>query len=98
MSEPLELQKTENGPEIEVVAKEMPADAPKPPSKDDLLAKANELGDQMRALIVEAKRLPRGKNSIAPHQDPSRALSLSQMYLQTGFMWLRKAIEVPKEF
>ncbi|MBM3460742.1 MAG: hypothetical protein FJX76_01445 [Armatimonadetes bacterium] len=67
------------------------------PSRDALMAQANDIGNQLRALIVEAKRLPREKD-LEAHQDPARALSIAQAHLQTGFLWLRKAINSPKEF
>lgn len=82
---------------MELVAKEI-AELPKAPDADELLEKASAIGDQLRALIVECKKLPRDRNNILPHKDPSRSLSLSQMYMQTGFMWLRNAIKPSKEF
>lgn len=88
----LELEKTEGGPEVEVVATEV-----KNASPDELLKKVNEIGDQLRGLILQAKKLPREK-SLEAHQDPARALSIAQVNLQTGFAWLRKAIMAPKEF
>lgn len=86
-----------NNPEVVLEGKEVkPTDVP-PPTAEELMTKLHELGEQMRDLIVLTKRLPRGK-ALDPHQDPGRALSMAQMYLQTGFMWLRKAVQMPKEF
>ena len=84
-----------SGGVVEVTAKEV--EPVTPPNADDLLTEANAIGEQLRALIVKAKKLPRGED-LEAHQDPSRALSLAQMYLQTGFSWLRKAIKPAKEF
>jgi hypothetical protein len=90
--QPLELHKTKDGPDIEVVAKEV-----KVASADELLKQVDDLGEQLRLLIVASKKVPRDK-SLEPHQEQGRALSLAQAYLQTGFMWLRRAIAAPKEF
>lgn len=68
-----------------------------PPTAEALIAEMNAIGDALRALIVLSKRLPRDGATEA-HQDPIRALALAQANLQTGFMWLRRAIERPKVF
>lgn len=85
------------GPGVELQGKEI-TEVPTPVTAEELLAKAGELGEQLRALIVATKKLPREKNSIQAHQDPSRSLSLAQVNLQQGLMWLRRAIQSPKEF
>jgi len=64
---------------------------------DELLARANEIGEQLRKLIVDSKRVSKPKG-MDPHQDPTRSLSLAQMNLQVGFMWLRRALHPTKEF
>ena len=93
---PLEIVSNGN---VEVTAHEVKDDNKKPetPKAEELLARVNDIGNDLRAVIVLAKRLPRDK-ALEPHQDPSRALAQSQAHLQTGFMWLRKAITTPKEF
>lgn len=93
-AEPLELV-SNTGPEVEVRAKET-AVTPLPKA-EDLLLQVNAAGETLRSLIVSAKRLPRDKG-LEPHQDPTRSLALAQAHLQTGFMWLRRAIEAPKVF
>lgn len=86
--QPVEL----TGLEVKPAAETMPA-----PTVEELTNKVQAVGEELRALIVLTKRLPRAKG-LDPHQDPTRSLSLAQMYLQTGFMWLRRAIQTPKEF
>ena len=97
--QPLEVKVSDNGPTIELEGKETPpAVAPEPlPAADELLKQADAIGEELRALIVLTKKLPRSKG-LESHQESSRSLSLAQMYLQTGFMWLRKAINQPKVF
>jgi hypothetical protein len=63
----------------------------------ELLKQLDEIGESLRQLIVQCKRLPKDK-SLAPHQESGRSLSQAQVQLQTGFMWLRRAIESPKVF
>lgn len=96
---PLEIINPEKAPGLELRGKEIPPDVkiPKVPLAADLSIEADALGEQMRQLIVSIKRLPRSAG-LDPHQDPVRALSLAQAHLQTGFMWLRRAIETPKVF
>lgn len=98
MEQPLEV-KQEGGPQIELQGKEIAkaSEAPPPPTVEEMLKRADELGARMREVIVAAKKLPREKG-VEPHLDAARSLSLAQMYLQTGYMWLRRAIEVPKVF
>lgn len=98
-SQLLDVKVPEGGPSIELEGKEIiePPVAEPLPSAEELLKQADALGEQLRALIVLSKRLPRSKG-LEPHQESSRSLSLAQMYLQTGFMWLRRAIKEPKEF
>ena len=95
MEHPVSPVELNTGSQVEAVAVETKQTPP--PTEEDLLRKTNEIGEQLRALIVLCKRLPRDK-ALEPHQDPGRALSLAQMYLQTGFSWLRKAIQATKEF
>lgn len=85
-----------SNPNIELEGKEV-KEAPKPVNADELMLKVEELGAQLRALIVESKRVPREKG-LEAHQDPVRALALAQSNLQTGFMWLRRSIKPSKDF
>ena len=100
--EPLRVAEN-TGPEVVLEGREIQADAlkpiapPAPPMAADLLRQVDEIGTVLRALIVETKRLPREKG-LDPHQDPVRSLAQAQVHLQTGFMWLRRAIEAPKVF
>lgn len=64
-------------------------DAPDPLA---LMEEANRLGLELRALIVRCKKLPRTPG-LEPHQDEVRALAIAQSNLQTGFLWLRRAIK-----
>ena len=83
---------------VSVVLEGTPAPEQKPlPLPGDLMERADALGVELRALIVEVKRLPRTKG-LDPHQDPVRSLAIAQTDLQTGFMWLRRAIACPKVF
>lgn len=94
-AQPLELVPGKEGPVIEVRGTEITKQ--KPPDADALLRQVNELGEGLRLVIVAAKRLPR-EQAFEPHQEPSRSLALAQAHLQTGFMWLRRALESPKIF
>ena len=95
-SGPLEL--TTNLPDVEVKAVEAPPKTVEPaPSAEELLLLTNNLGESLRTLIIAVKKLPKNK-ALEPHQDAGRSLALAQAHLQTGFMWLRRAIEVPKVF
>ena len=82
------------GPEVEIVGTEV---KPTKETASELLARVDAAGEELRALIVAIKTLPREKNAIQTFTDPSRSLSIAQVELQTGLMWLRKAIE-PKGF
>ena len=82
------------GPEVEIVGTEV---KPTTATASELLARVDAAGEELRALIVAIKTLPREKNAIQTFTDPSRSLSIAQVELQTGLMWLRKAIE-PKGF
>lgn len=66
-------------------------------SAAEIDASLEKLGTDLRKLIVATKRLPREKNWEA-HQDPSRSIALAQSHLQTGFMWLRRAVHPKDEF
>lgn len=87
-----------NNPNVELVGTQISdVKTAAPENAPALLNELNSVGDALRALIVRTKRLPRDK-SLEPHQDPARSLALAQAHLQTGFMWLRRAITSPKEF
>lgn len=94
-AQPLELAPGKEGPVFEVRGTEVTPQ--KLPDPDELLRQVNELGEALRVLIIATKRLPRDK-ALEPHQDATRSLALAQAHLQTGFMWLRRAIELPKIF
>ena len=68
-----------------------------PPKPAEVMAKVNDLGKQMRELILLTKRVPKVPN-LEPHLDQVRSLALAQAHLQTGFLWLRRAIKPEKEF
>lgn len=68
-----------------------------PPTAEDLLKRINDLGTQLRIVIVEAKLLQKDV-TVEVHQDPIRSLGQAQVNLQVGFMWLRRAIKPQKEF
>lgn len=95
MHEPLE--QVGNGRDVELVGNKAQENTAPAPTAEELLARANALGDQLRALIIDVKRLPREK-AIEPHLDPFRSLNIAQQTLQSGFLWLRRAIEAPKVF
>ena len=95
---PLELVKSDGGPEVQIQGTEVKSSpAVLAPTAAELLTKVEEVGTTLRGIIVLAKKLPRDK-AFESHQDPTRALAQAQAQLQTGFMWLRKAINAPKEF
>ena len=93
--QPLELVAGKEGPLTGLRGTEVSPQ--KIPDAADLQRQAHELGEALRVLIVTAKRLPREK-ALEPHQDPVRSLALAQSHLQTGFMWLRRAIDPPRMF
>ena len=91
---PLEVKSSRS--ELEVAGREVKT-APQPPTEAELLAKLTECGDAMRELILLTKRLPRIAG-LEAHQEQGRSLALAQAHLQTGFMWLRRAISPSKDF
>lgn len=91
------LEVTSSSQNVELSGREVAEQRVEIPVAADLLCRTNEMGEALRALIVAAKRLPRNV-AMESHQDPTRALAQAQVYLQVGFMWLRKAINQPKEF
>ena len=97
MNEPLQLVTDHPcvNPRIEVEA--TPAIPEKVPDPGELLREVNELGEALRALIVTCKRLPRDK-ALEAHQEPARSLALAQAHLQTGFLWLRRALNPDQSF
>jgi hypothetical protein len=84
---------------VEAVAVEVGNDIPKAEAQnpEQLLADLCALGVGLRDIIVLTKKLKRTP-ALDPHQDQMRSLSLAQAHLQTGFMWLRRAIIPTKEF
>ena len=95
---PLELVQPNGGPEVNLQGAEIKATPAVPtPTAAELLKKVEEAGTALRGIIVLTKKLPRDK-AFEPHQDPTRSIALAQAHLQTGFMWLRRAINAPKEF
>lgn len=67
------------------------------PNKDELVVRISAAGTELRNLILEAKKLPRDR-SLEAHQEEMRCLSQAQNHLQTGMMWLRRAVNPSKEF
>ena len=98
---PLELQPGVTGDiqvvGIEVKKDEATAEKPIEYTVEEFMERIDAMGLAMRALIVDAKRMPVQK-SMQPYEDPVRSLAQAQAYLQIGFMWLRKGIRQPKEF
>ena len=92
----LPLEVKSSGPKLEVVGSEIKI-LPATPTDAELLAKLTECGDALRELIVLSKRLPRIAG-LEAHQEQGRSLALAQAHLQTGFMWLRRAISPSKDF
>ena len=90
MPEPLEVVST--NADVEVRAVEVA-----PVNREDVVGRINAVGNVLREIIVEVKRLPRDK-TLAPHQDELRCLAQAQTNLQTGLMWLRRAVEQSKVF
>lgn len=80
---------------IELQGKEI-KEVPKPQSREELQKQVDDVGEYLRKLIVLAKLLPR--KGLEPHQDELRCLGQAQTLLQTGLMWLRRAIDAPKVF
>lgn len=81
---------------VELEGKEI-KEIPIVPDAAELMVRLNALGDSLRDLIVETKRLPWDR-TLGPYQDPVRSIAISQSYLQTGLMWLRRAVEPTKVF
>ena len=94
-SGPLELIDGGNG--IDLSGVQTKPEVSPAPTAEELLARMDAIGVELRSLIVLAKRIPR-INGLEPHQDSSKSLATAQSSLQTGFMWLRRAIEQPKIF
>lgn len=67
------------------------------PTKEEVMARINAAGAELRKIIVDAKKLPRDR-SLASHLDELRCLAQAQNLLQTGLMWLRRAANPTKEF
>jgi hypothetical protein len=89
MAEPVEVKASEN---VTVESQEVTVQSP-----EELMEKLNKLGVELRAVVIAAKRLPRTKG-LDPHQDPTRSIALSQAHMQTGFMWMRRAINPTLDF
>lgn len=82
---------------VEAVGTELPANPLPTLTAEELMDKINGLGLHLRECIVQAKRLPRVPG-LEPYEDATRSIALAQAHLQTGFMWLRRAVECPKQF
>lgn len=91
---PLEMVKASADINIDVVGKEIAGDIPTP---EALCARLEAIGNDLRNLIVDAKRLKRIQG-LEAHQDQGRALAQGQSFLQTGFMWIRRAIRPQSDF
>lgn len=71
-------------------------EAPKPLSREELQKQVDDVGENLRKLIVLTKLLPR--KGLEGYNDELRCLGQAQSNLQTGLMWLRRAIDAPKVF
>lgn len=91
----VEPLRVESNRQIEVIGTEVKDRSI--PVRSEVMERLERAGVELRELIVLTKRLPR-EGAFESHQDPARSLSLAQSHLQTGFMWLRRAIENPKVF
>ena len=67
------------------------------PTPEDILHRVEEVGIALRGLIVDTKKLA-PYPGLETHQHPTRSLALAQENLQTGLMWLRRAIRPEKIF
>ena len=65
--------------------------------EDELLLRVQEIGFELREIIVQAKKLPSEPN-IEMHESHMRALDVAQTQLQTGMLWLRRAITRQRGF
>ena len=92
----VEQLRVESSKNVEVTGTEI-KERQTTPVRSDVMDRVEKAGAEIRELIVLTKRLPR-EGGFESHQDPARSLSLAQSHLQTGFMWLRRAIENPKVF
>ena len=101
--QPFEVTVSPGAPGIElegrpgVILAEKDAKPTPPPTAEELLAEVERLGVELRTVIVRTKKLPR-VSGLDPHQDLTKALAVAQVELQSGFMWLRRAISQPKIF
>lgn len=91
MDQPLELKSEGN---VKLEGREITAPIP---SRDDVRRAIGEAAMLMRRIILDVKKLPRDK-ALEPHQDELRCLAQAQTNLQTGLMWLRRAVEQTREF
>lgn len=88
----------ETSPGLEVDAHGRLAPPPEPPmTPEEVLARIDALGLEMRKVILRVKKLPRDM-TLEPYQDLVRCLSQAQTNLQAGFMWLRRSVKQPREF
>lgn len=92
---------SESQPEVQtspnVEAKGVEVTAEPSPTKEETLARVSVLSAELRRLILDIKKLPRDK-TLSPHLEEVRCLSEAQTLLQTGLMWMRRAINPIKEF
>lgn len=63
----------------------------------EAMLRIHDIGVIMRELIVDIKKLPT-TGAYQAHQDPGRSLSLAQSHLQTGMMWLKRAVTPSEDF
>lgn len=94
-----------NGDPVAAIPEGLPAataefiEKPKPelPTPEAILSRLDAIGNDLRALIVDAKKLATGKG-FEPHEDPMRCIAIAQSELQTGFLWLKRSINRQKGF
>lgn len=96
-SGPLEVVPGKPEIKFELQGREASAEPLPIPTKEELTVALNAIGADMRNLILTAKRMKK-EQGLEPHLDSTRSLAVAQQYLQTGFMWMRRAINPTKEF
>lgn len=88
------------GGKVEATSKEVSPTLPSTepvPDRGLVSERISAASAELRKLILEVKRLPRDK-SLEPHLEEMRCLATAQTNLQTGLMWLRRAVNPTKEF
>ena len=92
----MEAVEVKTGANVEAETRDVTAVVPMI-TKEEALRRVSEVSLNLRKMIVDVKKMPRDK-TLEPHTDEMRCLSQAQNNLQTGLMWLRRAINPSKEF